>query len=178
MDPTLQAICNAIILIAATITAVLTIWNTIKKPAEKYKEKQDTELKDKIAEILREVLPELLKEHDLEIRDKYKADRQRYLCEIKDSVLHDTKSELEQVKILGLQYEALVISAKDVLREKIIKIYNDNKESKSLTVLTKERLEQFYKDYKALKGNSYIDKYYNRMCKWETIYDDDDDDVV
>ena len=27
-----------------------------------------------------------------------------------------------------------------------------------------------------INGNSYIDKYYKRMGKWEVIYDDDDDD--
>ena len=172
-------ICGIIILIASTLTAVVTIYNVFKNPAKKIKEKHDTELKEKICETLKEILPTLLKEHDIELRDRYRDDRARYLEEIKTSVLKDTQHELNQVKILGLQYESLVISAKDILREKIIKIYNDNKENKTLTVLDSEKLEQFYKDYKELKGNSYIDKYYNRMKKWETIDDDyNEDDII
>ena len=45
-------------------------------------------------------------------------------------------------------------------------------------IIERERLDQYYKDYKALKGNSYIDKYYNRMKKWETVDDNDDDELV
>jgi superoxide dismutase len=45
-----------------------------------------------------------------------------------------------------------------------------------LTEHQKEVLEQYYVDYKAMKGNSYIDKYYNRMKKWKVVEDDYDDD--
>lgn len=178
-ETTFGLICGAIILLASTITAIFTIYNTIKNPAKKYKERHDAELKEKICQTLKEILPELLREHDLETKERYKADREQYLNEIKLSVLSDTRAELDQVKILGIQYESLVISARDVLREKIIKIYNDNKDNKTLTILEREKLDQFYKDYKALDGNSYIDKYYNRMKKWTVVDDDyDDDDVI
>lgn len=169
-------VCSFIILIASTITAIITIVNSVKNPAKKYKERQDTELKNLIIDTIKEVLPGLLKEHDKEIRERYKSDREKYLNDIKASVLSDTQNELNQVKILGLQYEALVISAKDVLREKIIKIYLANKDDKRISMIDSEKLNQFYKDYKALNGNSYIDKYYNRMKKWEVIDDDDADD--
>jgi hypothetical protein len=73
----------------------------------------------------------------------------------------------------------LVISAKDVLREKIMGIYLKNKKDKILTLNEKEALDQYYVDYKAMKGNSYIDKYYNRMKKWRVIEDDyEDDDAI
>ena len=35
--------------------------------------------------------------------------------------------------------------------------------------------ENWDRDHKELKGNSYIDKYYNRMIKWDVVYDEDDD---
>ena len=69
--------------------------------------------------------------------------------------------------------EALVISAKDVLREKIMAIYHKNKHERTLTEFEREALNQYYIDYKALGGNSYIDKYYKRMENWTVIYDDD-----
>ena len=176
-DTSLFVICTAVVLAASTVTSLITLWNTmIKKPADKIKEKHEGDLKEKISETLKEVLPLILETHDIETRDKYRADRERYLNEIKASVLMDTKNELNQVQALKLQYESLVISAKDVLREKISKIYISNKDDKTLTVLEREKLDQFYKDYKALNGNSYIDKYYTRMSKWTVIDDDYDDD--
>jgi hypothetical protein len=76
---------------------------------------------------------------------------------------------------LATQYETLCISAKDVLREKIMQLYFKNKKDKMLTLHEKEALDQYYIDYKAIKGNSYIDKYYNRMRLWQVIDDDDED---
>jgi hypothetical protein len=67
----------------------------------------------------------------------------------------------------------LVISAKDVLREKIMAIYHKNKYNRTLTEYEREALNQYYIDYKTLKGNSYIDKRYKRMDKWKVIFDDD-----
>ncbi len=191
----LFTVCTGIVLLVSTITSICTLVNLIKKPAQSYRERQENDLIEKISDaiftkldeqldkkitnILVKKLPELLKTHDLEVRDKYKADRERYLCEIKNEVLKDIKAELEQIKILKDEYNQLIISAKDVLREKIIKIYNDNRGTRTIPTLDRERLDQFYKDYKALKGNSYIDKYYKRTLKWQTLEDDyQDDDII
>jgi hypothetical protein len=38
----------------------------------------------------------------------------------------------------------------------------------------REALTQYYKDYKAMGGNSYIDRYYNRMSDWDVTDDDYD----
>jgi hypothetical protein len=35
-----------------------------------------------------------------------------------------------------------------------------------MAIYEKEALEQYYIDYKAEGGNSYIDKYYKRMSTW------------
>ena len=165
-------VCSAIVLIASTVTSICTLVNFLKKPAQSYRERQDRELRDVISTTIRELLPTILEQHDLEVRDKYIRD-------VKKSVLLDIEDELDQVKILKVQYEALQISALDVLRGKIINIYTSNKDTKSLSTLDRERLDQFYKDYKTLNGNSYIDKYYKRMGRWTTIDDDtDDEDII
>ena len=52
-------------------------------------------------------------------------------------------------------------------------IYHKGKKTKTLLLQEKEALTQYYIDYKAENGNSYIDKRYNRMNKWRIIYDDD-----
>lgn len=179
-ETSFYVICTAIVLFVSTITSIATIITLCKNSGKKIKDRYNTELKELIVKTLKAELPEMLKEHDLEIRERYKSDREKYLNEIHDSVLSATKDDLNQVKILGIQYESLMISARDVLREKITGIYVEFKDTKKLPILKKEKLDQFYKDYKALNGNSYIDKYYNRMCKWSIIDDDyeDDDDVI
>jgi hypothetical protein len=75
------------------------------------------------------------------------------------------------------QYAALAISAKDVLREKIMAIYHKNKTDRTMTYHEKEALDVYYKDYKKIKGNSYIDKYYTRMSLWKIVDDDYDDSI-
>ena len=68
----------------------------------------------------------------------------------------------------------LRMEGKDVLREKIMGIYNAGKKTKTLTQHQREALGQYYKDYKAEHGNSYIDKYYSRMILWE-VYDENEE---
>lgn len=62
------------------------------------------------------------------------------------------------------------------MRQRIMDIYHRYKKEKSYPIHEKEKLEELYKDYKAEKGNSYIDKYYNRMQTWEVYYEDVDAD--
>ena len=56
--------------------------------------------------------------------------------------------------------------------KKNIKKKINNKKEKRFPIHAKEALDELYKDYKAEDGNSYIDKYYARMCTWEA-YDDE-----
>ena len=122
-----------------------------------------------------EELPKKLVSHDLATREKYKADRANYLKEIKDEVLNQVNDPIMQNTD---DLEALKISAKDVLREKIMAIYHEYKQERAFPTYKKEALEQYYKDYKKLNGNSYIDKYYGRMKCWREIYDDYSDDDI
>lgn len=117
----------------------------------------------------------MLVEHDLQTRDRYRSDRQRYLEEIKAEVVNIVqKPILEQNEVINI----LTTSQKDVLREKIMMIYHKNKLRRTLEFHEREALNQYYTDYKAMNGNSYIDKYYCRMKRWATLPDDDDDEVA
>ena len=167
---TVGEIVDYIILFAALLGAIYKIWDFFATPTSKLKQKAEEREKQRIGAVLDEKLPKILYDHDLETRDKYKGDRQNYLNEIKAEVLKeigdDMKTNTETI-------EALVISAKDVLREKIMAIYHKNKYNRTFTEYEREALNQYYIDYKALNGNSYIDKRYNRMDKWKVIFDDD-----
>lgn len=167
---TVGEIVDYIILFAALLGAIYKIWDFFATPTSKLKQKAEEKEKQRIGVVLDEKLPKILYDHDLETRDKYKGDRQNYLNEIKAEVLKEIGDD---VKTNTETIEALVISAKDVLREKIMAIYHKNKYNRTLTEYERESLNQYYIDYKALNGNSYIDKRYNRMDKWKVIFDDD-----
>ena len=171
---TVGEIVDYIILSGALITAIYKIYDFFAKPTSKIKQRAINKERERIGTVLDEKLEEklsaILYNHDLETREKYKSDRQNYLTEIKAEVLKEVKDD---IKSNSDTIEALTISAKDVLREKIMAIYHKNKRNRTMTEYEREALNQYYIDYKALKGNSYIDKRYNRMDKWNVIYDDD-----
>ena len=167
---TVGELVDYIILGGAFVGALYKIYEFFAKPTSKIKQRAINKEKERIGAVLDEKLPTILYNHDLKTRDKYKSDRQNYLNEIKAEVLAEIGDE---VSANTKTIEALVISAKDVLREKIMAIYHKNKYNRTLTEYEREALNQYYVDYKALYGNSYIDKRYNRMDKWKVIYDDD-----
>lgn len=167
---TVGELVDYIILGGALVAAVYKIYDFFATPTSKLKQRALKRERERIGAVLDEKLPEIMYNHDLETRDKYKSDRQNYLNEIKAEVIKEIG---DNIKANSETIEALVISAKDVLREKIMAIYHKNKYNRTLTEYEREALNQYYIDYKALKGNSYIDKRYNRMDKWKVIYDDD-----
>ena len=167
---TISELVDYIILLGALVGAIYKIWDFFATPTSKIKQKAIDKEKQRIGSVLDEKLPTILHKHDLETRERYKNDRQKYLNEIKAEVLAEIGDEIHtNTKTI----DALVISAKDVLREKIMAIYHKNKYNRTMTEYEREALNQYYVDYKALNGNSYIDKRYNRMNKWKVIYDDD-----
>lgn len=172
---TLGDLVDLIILLGALCAAIYKIWEFFAKPTSTIKKRKEEKDKAKIIAVLDEVLPDKLYEHDLAIRDKYKSDRANYLKLIRDDVLAQVCAPIQQNQD---DLEALKISAKDVLREKIMAIYHKNKYERQMVEHEREALEQYYKDYKKLNGNSYIDKYYTRIKSWVTIYDDYTEDDI
>ena len=173
VEITLGGVVDLIILIGALCAAIYKIWEFFAKPTSTLKQKRAEKQKALIREVLNEELPKRLEQHDLKTRDKYKADRQRYLTEIKDEVIKQVGGTIDKN---AEDLEALKISAKDVLREKIMAIYHEYRAERAYPTHKKEALKQYYIDYKKLNGNSYIDKYYARMERWKEIYDDYEDD--
>lgn len=173
----LSSLCDIIILVAGVLVAIKTISEWFGKPISFVRKKVDTNFEERVVAVLDKVLPEKFNQHDLATRDRYRADRETYLQEIKTEVLRNIQGELGQIADLTEQYAALAISAKDVLREKIMAIYHKNKTDRTMTYHEKEALDVYYKDYKKIKGNSYIDKYYARMSLWKIVDDDYDDSI-
>ena len=86
----ISAACDVIILIGALVLA----FDRIIKPIGFFKKKQDASFEAKVADILAKVLPEILYKHDLEVRDKYKADRVKYIKETKEEIMTAIQDEL------------------------------------------------------------------------------------
>lgn len=167
---TISELVDYIILLGALAGAIYKIYDFFAMPTSKLKQRAIEREKERIGTVLDEKLPQILYKHDLETKEKYKNDRQNYLNEIKAEILAEIG---EDINTNTKTIDALVISTKDVLREKIMAIYHKNKYNRTLTEYEREALNQYYVDYKALEGNSYIDKRYKRMDKWKVIYDDD-----
>lgn len=55
------------------------------------------------------------------------------------------------------------------LRSEMLRCYYHNRESKSIRQYELENFVKLYNAYKALKGNSFIDKIYKEVMKWEVV---------
>lgn len=55
------------------------------------------------------------------------------------------------------------------LRSEMLQIYYHNRDSKMIRQYEYENFVLLYEAYKALKGNSFIDKIYNEVKTWEII---------
>jgi hypothetical protein len=136
---TLSGIVDLIILIGALCAAIYKIWDFFAKPTSAIKQKRIDRQKALILAVLDEELPKRLYEHDLKTREKYKADRQQYLIDIKNEVMKTIGGTISENKD---DLEALKISAKDVLREKIMAIYHEYRIERAFPTHKKEALVQ------------------------------------
>ena len=55
------------------------------------------------------------------------------------------------------------------LRSEMLRIYYHNRESEKIRQYELENFIMLYEAYKALKGNSFIDKIYKEVLSWEVI---------
>lgn len=55
------------------------------------------------------------------------------------------------------------------LRSEMLRIYYHNRESKTIRQYEYENFVMLYEAYKALKGNSFIDRIYDEVKEWEIV---------
>lgn len=198
----MEVICDIIILVGAVVAAIAGIWKFIlnsgkgiKKTVDKVAEEREAELISKIDKRIEEKvqpmldqtartltasfeglldkhLPKRLDDHDAETRKKYLADRQKYLCEIKDEVVLILKDRIDAVDEHGDQMKVFSEVMKELLRERIMEIYRRNRTERQLEDHERYELRQAYSSYKSIGGNSYIDGYYETMDSWVTVPDE------
>lgn len=59
---------------------------------------------------------------------------------------------------------------KSLLRSEMLQIYYRNKDAGTIHQYEYENFVSLYEAYKALKGNSFIDKIYREIQTWEVVY--------
>lgn len=142
--------CDIVILIGGVAAAILSILKLLGKPIHFFKKS--------IAQDEARRTEELTKSITAAVSHKLMPD----LDEIK-------QQNMEQNETITVMLE----TTKDLLRKSIINIYNEHKYERCLTETDKEMLDDLYNDYRAEHGNSYIEKLYNRMSKWEIVPDEE-----
>ena len=65
--------------------------------------------------------------------------------------------------------EAIKEGQRCLLRAEIVRMYYRHKEDRCLREFEFKLLEQCYKAYKSLKGNSFIDHIYQEMMEWDIV---------
>ena len=168
----IHIVADWILLIGAILVAVANIAKFLGHPIKIAKKKQDEMIDERVEIALDKKLDEksdLFKERIREVMVEELPDS----CEFSNTMLQQILPTLTEIKNINLEQndriDILFDTSKDVLREKIMGIYHSNKATKTLKIYEKEALDQYYKDYKKEDGNSYIDRYYNRMKTWEII---------
>lgn len=76
-----------------------------------------------------------------------------------NQIKHNTEEKLEKI----------AEGNKCQLRSEMLNIYYHNKETKKIRQYEYENFIMLYEAYKALNGNSFIDKIYDEVKKWEII---------
>ena len=70
---------------------------------------------------------------------------------------------------VALAIICLVNGMKCILRSEMLRTYYHNKGSGQIRQYELENFVYLYKAYKALRGNSFIDKIYNEVMSWEVV---------
>ena len=78
--------------------------------------------------------------------------------------------------ILGLVIIPIIVSIRKIskgtkcqLRSEMLRIYYHNRDTKEIRQYEFENFIYLYEAYKALKGNSFIDRIYNEVKTWKII---------
>ena len=70
---------------------------------------------------------------------------------------------------IGVVIVCLINGMKCLLRSEMLRTYYHNKERGKIRQYELENFVFLYKAYKALKGNSFIDKIYEEVMSWEVF---------
>lgn len=76
-------------------------------------------------------------------------------------------TELVMMSPVFIAVFLVIQGIKCLLRSEMLRTYYNNKDDKKIRQYELENFIMLYKAYKALKGNSFIDRIYNEVMTWE-----------
>ena len=90
--------------------------------------------------------------------------------------LHDWAVLAGEIGVLLGVVTPVIVSVRKIkggmkcqLRSEMLQIYYRNRETKTIRQYEYENFVYLYEAYKALKGNSFIDKIYEEVHEWEIV---------
>ena len=90
--------------------------------------------------------------------------------------IHEIATLITEIGILLAVVIPVIVAIRKIangtkcqLRNEMLRIYYRHIESEKIRQYEFENFILLYEAYKALKGNSFIDKIYNEVIKWEVI---------
>lgn len=78
------------------------------------------------------------------------------------------------IAVVATFIKKLVRGQKCQLRNDMLAIYYKHKDSKTIPQFEYQNFMEMHDAYKALKGNSFVDKIHNDITGWEISSEDDD----
>lgn len=84
-------------------------------------------------------------------------------------VISSNRRTAESVQQTREEQERIAEGQRCLLRNDMLDIYYANQESKTIRQYAYQNFVLLYEAYKALKGNSFIDKIYDEVKSWEVI---------
>lgn len=78
-------------------------------------------------------------------------------------------SEIVMMSPMIVAVFLIIQGIKCLLRSEMLRTYYHNKDKETIRQFELENFIALYKAYKALKGNSFIDKIYKEVMSWEVV---------
>lgn len=142
----LQGVCNVIILLGGVAGAITGILALIGKPIGFFKKRRDKIEKQRRKEIVEDV-SSLVKKEIIPKLDE----------------IHQQNLEQSQ------DIETLTNTMRNSIGAEIMAFYEAHRAERTVTESEKDAIEDLYKSYKAINGNHYVDKVYERMTSWLVV---------
>ena len=133
----LESICDLIVVVGAAYFTIIKIINSFAKPSSKIKKKQEAKERERTKQFLNEIMPEYFKQYNEEFKKLILQNENIYINKIKGKVVEELREELKEIKNINKKQnkqldelnEKLVLinnSSKDVMRQKIMSIYQQH----------------------------------------------------
>ena len=181
----LEEISSAVILIAAVIAAIKTIYGFFKKPVDDLQAKAKKEEEKHIEEVLEKKMPNLLAQHSERVKGERKTEDKCMAESITNKVIQVVDNKIEELMLMTKAQDSqlsdisqsitlLNQSQLDMLRYNMNKLYYKYRPYKKMLSADKKAFMKLYHDYKMMDGNTWIDALYAEVVEWPIVEDQDE----